>query len=286
MNDLLTSASDILTADMLINGGTALLKLVIGIVVARAVSRGIVNLLSKRTSKHQVVLVQRITFYVIAGLFVASALVSLGFDISVLLGAAGILTVAIGFASQTSASNVISGLFLLGEKPFAIGDVVRVGTTTGTVLSVDLLSVKLRTFDNLFIRVPNETIIKSEITNLTRFPIRRIDMQMGVDYKEDLNRVRDLLMEIADRNPLCLEEPRPLFIYTGFGESSLNFQISLWTKRENFIDLRNDFQIEVKEVFDANGIQIPFPQRALSMAAISEPFPVRLVDDRDRVDAA
>lgn len=286
MNDLLTSASDILTADMLINGGTALLKLVIGIVVARAVSRGIVNLLSKRTSKHQVVLVQRITFYAIAGLFVASALVSLGFDISVLLGAAGILTVAIGFASQTSASNVISGLFLLGEKPFAIGDVVRVGTTTGTVLSVDLLSVKLRTFDNLFIRVPNETIIKSEITNLTRFPIRRIDMQMRVDHKEDLNRVRDLLMEIADRNPLCLEEPRPLFIYTGFGESSLNFQISLWTKRENFIDLRNDFQIEVKEVFDANGIQIPFPQRALSMAAISEPFPVRMVDDRDRVDAA
>lgn len=286
MNDLLTSASEILTADTLLKVGTALLKLVLGVVLARFVSRGVVNLLGKRTSTHQAVLAQRITFYTIAGLFVASALVSLGFDISVLLGAAGILTVAIGFASQTSASNVISGLFLLGEKPFAIGDVVRVGTTTGTVLSVDLLSVKLKTFDNLFIRVPNETIIKSEITNLTRFPIRRIDIQMGVDYKEDLSRVRGLLMEAADRNPLCLEEPRPLFIFTGFGESSLNFQISLWTKRENFIELRNDFQIEVKSVFDANGIQIPFPQRALSLAATSEPFPVRMMEERDRVDAA
>lgn len=285
MENLLPSASEFATVDTLLNVGSALLKLVFGILLARLASQGALKLLSKRTSVHQAILVQRITFYVIAGIFIASALMSLGFDISVLLGAAGILTVAIGFASQTSASNVISGLFLLGEKPFAVGDVVRIGTTTGAVLSVDLLSVKLRTFDNLFVRVPNETIIKSEITNLTRFPIRRIDIKMGVAYKEDLNRVRDMLMDLADLNPLCLEEPRPTFIYTGFGESSLDFQFSVWVKRENFLELRNSLQFEIKDAFDAGGVEIPFPHRSLYAGSVTEPFPVRVVDGQ-RSDAA
>lgn len=286
MQDLVSAASNIITIDMLLDIASAVLKLVVGIVLARVVSRGVVKLAGNRTTTHQAILLQRITFYVIAGLFVASALMSLGFDISVLLGAAGILTVAIGFASQTSASNVISGLFLLGEKPFSIGDVVRIGNTTGSVLSVDLLSVKLRTFDNLYIRVPNETIIKSEITNLTRFPIRRFDLLMGVAYKEDLNHVRDLLMEVAERNPLCLEEPKPLFIYQGFGESSLDFQFSVWAKRENFLDLRNTIQIEIKEAFDRGDVEIPYPHRTLYSGSITEPFPVRVVMDDGRADAA
>lgn len=286
MEDLLTTASNIITVDTLLNAGSALLKLVVGIILARVVSRSAVKLFSNRVTTHQAILVQRITFYVIAGLFIASALMSLGFDISVLLGAAGILTVAIGFASQTSASNVISGLFLLGEKPFSVGDIVRIGTTTGSVLSVDLLSVKLRTFDNLFVRVPNETIIKSEITNLTRFPIRRIDVLMGVAYKEDLNHVRDLLMDVADRNPLCLEEPKPLFIYKGFGESALNFQFSVWAKRENFLDLKNSIQIEIKDSFDTGNVEIPFPHRTLYAGSVTDPFPVRVVTDNERADAA
>ena len=85
---------------------------------------------------------------------------------------------------------------------------------------MNLLSVKLRTFDNLFVRIPNETMIKSEVTNLRRFPIRRIDLQIGVAYKEDLREVREVLLEVADRNPLCLEEPAPLIIFQGDGDSS------------------------------------------------------------------
>jgi len=133
----------------------------------------------------------------------------MGFQLSVLLGAAGILSVAIGFASQTSASNLISGLFLIGEGPFAIGDFIRVGTTEGEVLSIDLLSVKLRTPDNLFVRIPNEQLIKSEVVNLTRFAIRRLNLAVGVAYKEDIPRVRHILMQVATDNPLCLNEPAP-----------------------------------------------------------------------------
>jgi small-conductance mechanosensitive channel len=219
-----------------------------------------------------------VTFYGIAGLFVASAFVELGFNFGILLGAAGILTVAFGFASQTSASNVISGLFLLGEKAFAVGDIIRIGGTTGEVLSIDWLSVKLRTFDNLFVRVANENMIKSEITNLTRFPIRRVDLQIGVAYKEDLRKVFAVLGEVAERNPLCMQEPKPLFIFQGFTDSALSFQFSVWGLRENYLDLRNGLYIEIKEALDAEGIEIPFPHRMLYTGSVTEPFPVRVVE--------
>src|SRR5690606_3033117 len=129
----------------------------------------------------------------------------LGFSLSVLLGAAGVLSVALGFASQTSASNLISGLFLIGEQPFQLGDTIKVGNTTGEVLSIDLLSVKLRTFDNLYVRIPNESLIKSEMTNLTRFPIRRFDLLIGVAYKENISQVRQIMQNVADNNPLCMD---------------------------------------------------------------------------------
>lgn len=279
MENLLASAEEFLRSPRAISLLYAIIKLLFGLVAARLVSGGLVKLFASQASPHHSAIIRRISFYVIAGLFIASALLELGFDLSVLLGAAGILTVAIGFASQTSASNVISGLFLLGEKPFAIGDVIRIGNVTGEVLSIDLLSAKLRTFDNLFVRVPNETIIKSEITNLTRFPIRRFDLQLGVAYKEDLDVIREILTEVTDNNPLCLEEPNPLFIFTGFGDSALTFQYSTWTARENFLALKNSLPTEIKRAFDARGIEIPFPHRTLYSGTTTEPFPIRIVSD-------
>jgi small-conductance mechanosensitive channel len=192
------------------------------------------------------------------------------------LGAAGVFSVAIGFASQTSASNLISGLFLLAERSFAVGDIIKVGDTTGEVLSIDLLSVKIRTFENLYVRIPNETLVKNQTTTLTKFPIRRIDLQIGIAYKENIERVRKLLMEVADKNVLCLDEPKPLFIFLGYGDSSLNIQLSVWAKKENFLDLRNSIYEEIKEAFDENGIEIPFPHITLYAGSVTDPFPVLL----------
>lgn len=243
----------------------AAILLLSGFLVASMASRAVNRFFSKNFSQHHIVLFKRLVYWLILALFVASALKQLGFSLSVLLGAAGVLSVALGFASQTSASNLISGLFLIGEKPFQLGDTIKVGTTTGEVLSIDLLSVKLRTFDNLFVRIPNETLIKSEVTNLTRFPIRRFDLLLGVAYKEQIATVRQVLMDVADKNPLCLDEPAPMFLFLGFGDSALNIQFSVWSKRENFRDLRNSLQEEVKLAFDRAGIDIPFPQRTVHL---------------------
>jgi small-conductance mechanosensitive channel len=259
----------------------ALIIIGVGLILARLTSLALRRILKETTSPHLAMLFQRGAYYVILVLFVIAGLHQLGFNLSVLLGAAGILTVAIGFASQTSMSNLISGLFLIGEKPFVVGDIIKVDQTVGVVLSIDLLSVKLRTFDNTYVRIPNESIIKSQVSTFTKFPIRRIDLPLGVAYKEDIASVQQILFEVADKNPLCLEEPRPQFFFQGFGDSAINFQFSVWGRREEYLTLKNQIQMEIKAAFDQEGIEIPFPHRTLYTGSITEPFPVSIVSERE-----
>jgi small-conductance mechanosensitive channel len=270
-----------LDSELLLSIGRAILLLFAGIVLAKLANRFIFQWSKQSFDAHKQMLMARTASYIVLLIFLVMALRALGFDLSVLIGAAGILSVAIGFASQTSASNVISGLFLVAERPFSVGDLIRVGATTGEVISIDLLSVKLRTFDNLFVRLPNETLIKSEVTTLTRFPIRRIDLSIGIAYKESIKKVREIMEHVADNNALCLDEPKPIFIFQGFGDSSLDIQFSVWVKRENFIDLKNSIYEEIKEAFDRENIEIPFPHRSLYTGSVTEPFPIRVVRDQE-----
>ena len=254
----------------------ATIYVIVGLVLSRIVVRGIARLPADALSLQKRALLQRGSSYTIVVLFCFMALHELGFDLTILLGAAGILTVAVGFASQTSASNLISGLFLLGERIFTIGDIIKVGDLTGEVLSIDLLSVKLRTFDNLFVRIPNENLMKSTVTTLSRFPIRRYDLQVGIAYKEDIRRARDVLIGVARDFHLCLDEPAPAIIMQGFGDSSINIQFSVWAAREHYLDVRNGIHERVKEAFDREGIEIPFPHRTLYVGSETDPFPVSL----------
>ena len=201
----------------------------------------------------------------------------LGFEIGPVLGALGVVGVAVGFASQSSLSNIISGMFLLGERPFAVGDVIKVDDVTGEVLAIDLLSVKLRTFENQFVRIPNETVIKTRVTNITRFPIRRIDIDVSVAYKEDVAKVRELLADIADVEPLCLDEPKPIILFKSFGDSGLIFMFGVWCARADFLDCRNAIMDAIKQRFDDAGIEIPFPHMSLYAGSATGALPVRVV---------
>ncbi len=269
----------LVTDERLLMAVRAAAVLLIGLGVATIVGRRLGALAERRVDRQAGMIARRAGFYGILALAVLWAMGELNFSLSVILGTAGVLSVALGFASQTSASNLISGLFLIGERAFVVGDVIKIGETTGEVLSIDWLSVKLRTFDNLFVRVPNESMLKAQVTNLTRFPIRRLDLQIGVAYKEQIDEVRSLLLDVAEENPLCLEEPAPLIIFQGFGDSAVNLQFSVWSVRENFLKLRNTITEEIKGRFDDAGIEIPFPHRALYAGSATEPFPVRVVAD-------
>ncbi len=218
------------------------------------------------------------------GLGVISVMIlrEFGFELGPLLGAAGIIGIAIGFASQTSVSNVISGIFLIAEQPFVVGDVINIGATTGEVMSIDILSIKIRTFDNKFVRIPNETILKSEVTTLTRFPIRRADLMISVAYKEDLQQVKDILLEIASRNPLCLQEPNPLIIFEGFGASAIDLKFAVWAAREDWLTMRNQVYETIKVRFEEEGIEIPFPHISVYAGSETEPLPIHLRGDKGK----
>jgi len=192
----------------------------------------------------------------------------LGLKITALLGAAGIVGIAVGFAAQTSMSNLISGLFLISEKPFQIGDAIRVGDKTGVILSIDLLSVKIKTFDNQYIRIPNSVLINTELTNVTRFPIRRLDIKFSVAYRTDVTRLRRVLLEVAGSNPHCLDEPEPLIVFTDFGDSGLQFLFGVWFYKPDYLELRNSLMQQIKESFEAEDIQFAYPARMLYPAVL------------------
>lgn len=194
----------------------------------------------------------------------------LGLNLSVLFGAAGILTVALGFASQASASNLISGLFMMFESHFVVGDIITVGEITGEVVSIDPLSVKVRTFQNLSVRIPNETMLKSNVTNLSGYPVRRYDMKLTIGYDEDLARVSTILMNVAADIEICLDEPTPLVIFQGWEERGLALQFSVWATRPNYLELMNRTHVAVREAFRENDVVIPVLRRELTMVTPAE----------------
>ncbi|NNM31723.1 MAG: mechanosensitive ion channel family protein, partial [Gemmatimonadetes bacterium] len=207
--------------------------------------------------------VGKLVFYPLVLTVLAGVLLILGVTLAPLLGAAGVLGIALGFASQTSVSNIISGFFLLGEQPFVVGDAIQIGTTTGVVMSVGTLSVQLRTFDNRFVRIPNEVLIKSEVINLTRFPIRRLEVKVGVTRETDSERIRDMLLDLARDTPRVLVHPAPQTWFDGFGESSLDLRLTVWTETDRFWEVKNDIHHRLKARLDAEGIAVALPHRVL-----------------------
>lgn len=247
---------------------------------------------TKKYAPHYGMLAGKVVFYSGLALIAVTIMGQLGLSLAPLLGAAGIVGVALGFASQTSVSNIISGLFLIAEQPFKVDDIIMVNGTTGVVISIDVLSAKLRTFDNHFVRIPNETLIKTEVRNLTRFPIRRLNASVSVAYKEDISRVRKVLLEVAHNNEYALSEPEPIILFDAFGASSIDLLFLVWAPSEEYLQLKNTLQEEIKARFDEEGIEIPFPHVSLYSGSASKAIPIEITDtgsanaaariDRDR----
>jgi small-conductance mechanosensitive channel len=237
-----------------------------GFLIVRLLVAFIQRVVMKKATPQRRMVVRKVIVYSGFVIVLMTVLAELGVKLTALLGAAGIVGIAVGFASQTSVSNIISGLFLISEKPFAVGDAIRIGTTTGIIQSIDLLSIKLRTFDNLFVRIPNEKILTSEVTNITRFPIRRMDIMLQVSYREDLDRVREVLADVARNNRYCLDEPTPVILCTEFKESGVELLFGLWFSKADFMNLKNSIMQDIRKRFRAEGIETPYPSRTLRFA--------------------
>ena len=258
-----SEVADLLHPVRLLELFRALVILAGGLLGARMVSATLARLLERRASAQHIMLIRRASSWLIVGITVVSVLRQLGFDLGVLVGAAGVFTVALGFASQTSASNLISGLFLIGERPFVVGDIITVGTRTGEVTSIDLLSVKLRTFDNLFVRIPNETLLKTEIVNVSYYSIRRVDFTLGVARDADLEEVRQVLLKVAETSPVVLDEPGPFFAFESYQPSTQSVLFGVWTHKDNFGEVKRTLPDAIYKAFRAAGIEMPLPETVI-----------------------
>ncbi len=227
---------------------------------AKLLSKQAAKVVSKHMSKHEGIVCQRLIFYSLMLLFLIAALQQLGFKLGVLLGAAGVFTVGVGFAAQTSLANLISGIFLLIERPFKMGDTITAKGFTGVVESIDLLSTRLCTVDNTLVRIPNENIMQAEIINLSYFPKRRVDLMIGVAYGTNIEKVREILLDVAEKNELAEDEPPPKVIISNFGDSSIDITCMVWGLTIHYTDLRNSLQDGIKNAFEKEGIEMPFPQ--------------------------
>ena len=249
----------------------------IGFLIARFVSNTFVRTIGARFNAHQRLFWRRGIFYFIFLLFVMASLKEAGFKLSVFLGAAGILTVALGFASQTSASNLISGMFLIGEGSFEVGDTIQITlirghTIEGEVISIDLLSVKLLTQDNIYVRLPNEQLIRAPVHNLSKFPIRRVPITLAINFHEDIIKVREVLLSVANQYPLVLSDPKPAVTVTAFRESSIELLFAVWCQQENFLKVRDEMQERIRNGFLDNCIEIPVPKMGFVDHPLSRPL--------------
>jgi small-conductance mechanosensitive channel len=226
------------------------------VVASRLAARG----LRRLGRDHLAMVARRLVFYFGLIAIVLSILLSLEIDLTGVLATAGVLTIAIGFAAQTTLSNYISGLFLMGERSFRVGDLIRVGETTGTVESIDLLSVKLRTLTNTYVRLPNEALLKTQVVTITRFPIRRMDVIVRVAFETPLGEVCALLRQAAAANPHCLEEPEPLILVDDWAESGFNIRLGVWFEKSRYLLVRNALFEDVQKRFLEARIPFQLPR--------------------------
>jgi len=192
---------------------------------------------------------------------VIAALGALGVETTSLIAVIGAAGLAVGFALQSSLSNIASGIMLVVFQPFKVGNYIKAGGTSGVVEQIRIFSTILRTFDNCKVVVPNSRITTDNIINYSAKETRRIDLEFGIGYHDDLKLTRSILEGIAKADKRILKDPAPEIGVLELGESSVNFFVRPWVKAGDYWSVKCDLLEKVKLTFDDEGISIPFPQR-------------------------
>ncbi len=239
--------------------GSLLILFVIWLVF-RLIAKAIRRVPETKLPAQRAAIIVKFLRYICYVVLVLYVLGLFGINLKAIWGAAGIAGVAIGFAAQTSVSNLISGLFVLTEGSIHVGDTIIVGDVTGIVDEVKLLSVRVHTYDNQMVRIPNSTIIGSNLTNNSYHNKRRLTLKVGVDYSTDMRKALETLQKAPSLCPTVLSDPAPAVWFDGFDASSINLVVAVWFKPVDFLQTKNDLYVAMKQVLDEAGISIPFNQ--------------------------
>ncbi|MDF2184559.1 small-conductance mechanosensitive channel MscS [Grimontia hollisae] len=240
---------------------TALLILFIGNWLVKKVAGSLKVVLKKRNLDQAVIdFIENLVRYVMFAVVLMAALGRVGVETASIVAVIGAAGLAIGLALQGSLSNFAAGVLIVTFRPFKSGDYVEVGGVAGLVESIQIFSTVLKTTDNKMVVVPNGTVISSPITNYSRHATRRIDFIIGVSYKSDLQKTKEVLSRIVKADPRVLPEPKPTVGVSALMDSSVNFVVRPWVKTEDYWSTYFDLLQAIKEGLDKEGIEIPFPQ--------------------------
>jgi len=277
INNIINPVIDVLNTPLLTLGGTTitpwqiiyvLFALIVLFFVAGRLKKWLINSVLTKSSMDlgARVAMGTIIKYVIILIGFIVIIQSIGIDLSTLTVAIGALGVGIGFGLQNVTNNFVSGIIILFERPIKVGDRIEVGDISGDVIKIAMRATTVVTNDNISVIVPNSEFISSRVINWSHNDRNvRFNIPVGVSYKEDPQKVKKLLLSVADNNTSVLKKPSPDVIFDEFGDSSLNFILRVWTTKliQTPQVLKSQLYFEIFKRFRENGIEIPFPQRDL-----------------------
>ncbi|WP_316859344.1 mechanosensitive ion channel domain-containing protein [uncultured Cohaesibacter sp.] len=248
-------------APLIINACKALIFIIIGYIAAGMVKRFILNKITPLESVDDTLgnfaaSLARWGILLIVGIAVLQLF---GFQATSLVAVLGAASLTIGLALQGTLSDVASGIMLIIFRPYKLGDYVDIGGTSGTVKSIELFVTYLVTVDNVQIIVPNSKAWGAIITNYSAYDTRRVDLTFGIDYGSDANKAMSLIIDLANADERVFKSPEPWVAITNLGDSSVDVSTRLWCKASDYWPLKFELLQKVKEAYDANGIDIPYP---------------------------
>ncbi|MBQ4598109.1 MAG: mechanosensitive ion channel family protein, partial [Methanocorpusculum sp.] len=199
----------------------------------------------------------RTVIYVI-GVIVACS--QLKIDISGLLVAGGVVGVAVGFASQNTLSNLVAGILLMFERPIGVGDSIVVNGTEGYVEGIGLLSTRVRTYSGLYVRIPNDSLFTSEITNLVSNVARRFDYNISIRYSDDAKKAIKAAKRVIDQHPYALKNPAPSVYVDELGAHGIELKVRIWSPSGFWWDARTELLWSIFKALRQEDIDVPFDQ--------------------------
>ncbi|MGV3001263.1 small-conductance mechanosensitive channel MscS [Vibrio sp. E150_018] len=240
---------------------SAILILFIGNIIVKMISNSVSKVLEKKDLDQAVVhFVGSLVRYVLFVIVLIAALGKIGVQTASVVAVIGAAGLAVGLALQGSLANFAAGVLIVAFRPFKAGDYVEIGGVAGSVESIQIFQTVLTTPDNKMIVVPNGSVIGGAIVNYSRHATRRIDYVIGVSYKADLKKTKEVITKVLEQESRLLQTPAPTVGVVALADSSVNFVVRPWVKTAEYWDVYFDLLQAIKEELDAEGIEIPFPQ--------------------------
>jgi len=240
-----------------------LIILIIAAVVIQVISLNIRRAFSDKIRKNELEILLKTVKVIIGLLAVISVLPLLSIDLTGLVLAGGFAGLIIGFASQSVVSNLVSGIFLIIEQPIKIGDEILIEGIEGIVEDIRFLSTIMRTYEGVYIRLPNEKVFTAIITNYVADVARRFEYSVGISYRNDAGKAMEVIHSVLEKHPYVLKHPSSLVFVDNLGTSSVNLIIRAWTPSGEWYRTKRELLWRVKESLDNAGIEIPYPQQVV-----------------------